>query len=130
MAIYANTFIITGSNNSIPQVYTNSLTPEGASSNININSDIVISGNILSTKRMDVAKTIFATFRPASNVPFNTSNELHALSNDTNNFHIDFTSTDMFNMSEMGLSIPYTDIFDENSGIIRAPITGFYNLMM
>lgn len=130
MAIYANTFILTGSNNSIPQVYTNSLTPEGASSNININSDVTISGNVLTTKKMGVSKTIFATFRPASNIPFHGSNELHALSNPTNVFGLDFTSTDMFGMDEMGLAIPYTDIFDESNGVIRAPITGFYNLTM
>lgn len=130
MAIYANTFIITGSNNSIPQVYTNTLTPEGAGSNITINSDVVISGDIKTTNRMDVTKTIFATFRPASNIPFSGSNELHGLSNETNMFSLDFTSTDMFGIEDMHLAIPYTDIFDESNGIIRAPISGFYNLMM
>lgn len=130
MAIYANTFIITGSNNSIPQVYTNSLTPEGVGSNISINSDVVISGDMITTKRMNVAKTIFATFRPASNIPFNGSNELHALSNETNVFAIDFTATDMFGMDDMNLAIPYTEIFNECNGIIRAPISGFYNITM
>jgi hypothetical protein len=130
MAIYATTFIITGSNNNIPQVYTNSLTPEGASSNININSDVVISGNVLTTKKMGVSKTIFATFRPSSNIAFSGSNQLHALSNATNLFELDMTSTDMFGMSDMGLAIPYADIFDESNGVIRAPITGFYNLAM
>lgn len=130
MAIYANTFIITGSNNNIPQVYTNTLTPEGASSNISINSDVVISGNVLTTKKMGVSKTIFATFRPSSNIEFSGSNEIHALSNATNMFDLDLTSTDMFGMSDMGLAIPYADIFDESNGVIRAPITGFYNLCM
>lgn len=130
MAIYANTFILTGSNNNIPQVYTNTLTPEGASSNISINSDVVISGNIVTRKRMDVAKTIFATFRPSSNITFNGSNELHALSNATNLFNMDMTSTDMYGMNEMGMAIPYQDIFDEETGVIRAPMTGFYNLAM
>lgn len=130
MAIYATTFIISGSNNNIPEVYTNSLTPEGANSNININSDVIISGNMLTTKKMAVSKTIFATFRPQSNIPFNGSNELHALSNPTNTFNLDLTSTDMFGMNDMGLAIPYTEIFDESNGIIRAPITGFYNLTM
>jgi len=130
MAIYANTFIITGSNNNIPQVYANSLTPEGTGSNININSDVILSGNVVSNKRMDVSKTLFATFRPASNVPFNGSNELHALSNSTNNFQLDFTSTDMFGMEDMEMAIPYTSIFDEETGVIHAPFCGFYNLTM
>lgn len=130
MAIYATTFIISGSNNNIPEVYTNSLTPEGANSNININSDVIISGNMLTTKKMGVSKTIFATFRPSSNIAFSGSNELHALSNVTNLFQLDMTSTDMFGMSDMGLAIPYADIFDESNGIIRAPITGFYNIAM
>ena len=91
MAIYANTFIITGSNNNIPQVYANSLTPEGAGSNININSDVVLSGNIVTTKRMDVSKTLFITFRPESNIAFDGSNEIHALSNETNVFSLDMT---------------------------------------
>lgn len=130
MAIFANTLIITGSNNNIPQVYTNTLTPEGVGSNIRINSDLIVSGNMLSTKRMDVAKTIFASFRPTSNIPFNGSNELHALSNETNFFQLDLTSTDMTGMNELGLAIPYANIFDENTGVIRAPISGFYNLCM
>lgn len=130
MAIYANTFIITGSNNNIPQVYANSLSPEGSGSNININSDVVISGDIVSRKRMDVSKTIFATFRPNSNIPFNGSNEVHALSNETNVFGIDSTATDMFGMEDMHLAIPYSEIFNECNGIIRAPISGFYNITM
>jgi hypothetical protein len=131
MAIYANTIIITGSNNNIPNVYANTLAPSSnTSSNIQINSDLIISGNMLTTKRMDVSKTLFATFRPMSNVPFNGSNELHALSNSTNFFHLDMTSTDMFGLNEMGMVIPYTGIFDENTGLIRTPFTGFYNLTM
>lgn len=130
MAIYANTFIITGSNNSIPQVYTNSLTPEGTGSNININSDVVISGNVVSQKRMDVSKTLFATFRPESNIAFNGSNEIHALSNGNNIFGLDFTSSDMIGIEDMQMDIPYTSIFDESNGIVRAPFSGFYSLAM
>lgn len=130
MAIYATTFILTGSNNNIPQVYANNLTPGSNDSNIHFNGDVMLSGNVVATKRMDVAKTIFATFRPLSNIAFNGSNELHALSNDTNLFNMDMTSTDMFGMNEMGLAIPYQDIFDELTGVIRAPISGFYNLAM
>jgi hypothetical protein len=81
-------------------------------------------------KKMSVAKTIFATFRPSSNIAFSGSNQLHALSNATNMFSLDMTSTDMFGMNEMSLAIPYTDIFDESNGVIRAPITGFYNIAM
>lgn len=130
MAIFANTIIISGSNNNIPQVYANTLTPEGIGSNIRINSDLIVSGNMLSTKRMDVAKTIFATFRPTSNINFGGLNELHALSNETNMFQLDMTSTDMYGMNEMNLAIPFSNIFDENTGVIRAPISGFYNLYM
>lgn len=131
MTVYTSTFIISGSNNSIPQVYTNNLTPgSNDSNNINMNSDVVFSGNVVSTKRMDVAKTIFATFRPMSNIPFNTSNELHALSNATNFFDLDMTSTDFNGMNDMGLEIPYANIFDEATGIIRAPVSGFYSLVM
>jgi hypothetical protein len=130
MAIYANTFIITGSNNNIPQVYANSLSPEGTGSNININSDIVLSGNVITTKRMDVAKTLFATFRPTSNILFNGSNELQALSNETNRFVLDYNLTDMFGLEDMQMDIPFSSIFDETTGIIRAPFSGFINLQM
>lgn len=130
MAIYANTFIITGSNNNIPQVYANSLTPDGPGSNININSDVVLSGNIVSTKRMDVSKTLFITFRPESNISFNGSNEIHALSNENNVFSLDMTSTDMFGLEDMEMVIPYDSIFNRSNGIVRTPFSGFYNITM
>lgn len=130
MAIFATTINIYGSNNNIPKVYTNNITPVGVGSNIEINSDVVVSGNMLSTKRMDVSKTVFAMFRPSSNISYNGSNELHALSNGSNLFTMDMTSTDMTGMNEMGVEIPFNNIFDENTGIIRAPISGFYNLCM
>jgi hypothetical protein len=129
MAIYANTFIITGSNNSIPQVYANSLSPEGTGSNISINSDIVLSGNVVSTKRMDVAKTLFATFRPLSNVAFNGLNELYTLSNETSDFELDYTLTDM-NGLEGQLEIPFSDIFDKSTGTIHVPFSGFINIQI
>jgi hypothetical protein len=129
MAIYANTFIITGSNNSIPQVYANSLTPEGTSSNISINSDVVLSGNVVTTKRMDIVKTLFSTFRPLSNVAFNGSNQLYALSNETSDFDLDYTLTDMYGL-ETQIEIPFSDIFDKSTGIIRVPFSGFINLQM
>lgn len=130
MAIFATTIIITGSNNNIPNVYANNLTPEGTGSNIRINSDVTVTGNMCSTKRMDVSKTVFAAFRPTSNIPFNGSNELHALSNNTNVFQLDMTSTDMSGMVALGMEIPYQNIFDENTGVIRAPTSGFYNISM
>lgn len=130
MTIYATTFIINGSNNNIPQVYTNNLTPEGVGSNIAINSDLLITGNVIATKKMSFSKTLFGTFRPQSNIAFRGSNELHALSNEPNMFSYDMTSTDLTGIPDMGLQIPYENIFDESNGIIRCPTSGLYHLSM
>lgn len=127
MTIYATTFILTGSNNNIPQVYANTLSPNSnLGSNISINSDVTLAGNVLASKRMDVSKTLFCTFRPESNISFEGSNELHC----TSKFPLDLTSTDMYGLDDINMAIPLSNIRDPITGILHAPVSGYYNLHM
>lgn len=123
--IYASNFILTGSFSNIP-VYTNNLTaPEF--SNISLQGDVNVNGSVFTNGRMDVGKTIYATFRLNSNLSFDNTNEIHGLSN---RYNFDFTSSDMSGMSNMQLAVPPFMIYNSNNGRVTVPISGLYALEM
>lgn len=124
--IITSNFIVTGTISNFPALYTNNMTAPDLS-NIKIHSDIAVEGCISTNSRMDVGSTIFATFRLNSNNSFAGSNEYIARSN---NITMDFTSSDMSAMSNMTLSIPSYQVFNQTTGVITVPVSGFYNLSM
>ena len=126
MTIYTSNFIVTGTISNFPALYTNNMTaPE--LSNIVVKSPLEIQGDIYTNGRMDVGKTIFATFRLNSNIPLNGSNEYVAKSNEMT---MDFTTTDMSGMSNVPMTVPPYMVYNQSTGIITVPTSGFYNLSM
>lgn len=105
-------------------VYANELSSTGYS-NLSVGSDLHVTGSIYGSGRMDVGATIYATFRPLSNIPFNNSTSLSG-----GNFIFDWTSADMTAMSNMTLTIPRSNIFNPVTGVITVPVSGLYNLEM
>jgi hypothetical protein len=123
MTIYANTFTITGAAYNMP-VYTNTLGMNGYS-NMAINSDLFVEGDVYTSGRLDVGTTLHATFRLTSNVDFTASN---VFSDTSNVFQLDFLTTNFSNMSNMPLVVPMSNIYDAQTGIITIPMNGMYNL--
>ena len=125
MTIYTNSFTITGAAYNSP-IYTNILGMNGYS-NMTIDSDLHVGGNVFSSGRFDVSTTVAAIFRLTSNVSFETSN---VYSDTTNTFSLDFLSSDIGEMSNLPMVIPSSNIYDPNTGIITIPMNGLYNLEM
>lgn len=125
--IYTSNLVISGALQNITSVYANSMT-SGSSSNIQIRDSIDIAGSVFTTGRMDLGKTIFATFRLNSNLPFSgASNERTA---STNLITFDPTNSDMSGMSGIPSSVQPQNIFNSNNGVITVPTSGFYHLNM
>lgn len=114
---------ITGTACNVP-VYTNTLGMNGYS-NMAINSDLFVEGDVYTTGRLDLGTTIYATFRLTSNVTFEGSN---VFADTTNDFALDFLSTNVAGMSNMPTVIPASNIYDATTGIITVPMNGLYNL--
>ena len=124
MTIYATSIYVTGTMCNVP-VYANELSSTGFS-NLNVGSDMYVNGTIHGTGRMDVGATLYAAFRPMSNMVFTGgSSQLTG-----GNFIYDWTSADMTAMSNMTLSVPRSNIFNPSTGVITVPVSGLYNLEM
>lgn len=126
MAIFATNFTVTGTISDFPALYTNNMTAPSLS-NITVHSDLDIVGNVFTNGRMDVGNTIFATFRLNSNVAFSGSNEIIAKSNQLT---MDMTSTDMSGMSNVPMAVAPYQVYNQSTGVVTVPTSGFYTLSM
>lgn len=127
MPIYANNINILGTISGLP-LYTNTLSASNLS-NITIQDDVRINGDVYTNGRMDVGSTVFSTFRMSSNIPFS-SGVNNILVPSSNSFVYDFTASDMSAMSRIPLSIPTSNIYNYASGYITVPVSGLYSLEM
>lgn len=124
--IYTSNFVVLGTISNFPALYTNSMTAPGLS-NIQIYSGLDVTGDVHTRGRMDVGDTIFATFRPSSNISFSNRSEIVAKSNEIT---MDMTSTDMSAMSNVPMVIQPYQVFNRTTGIVTVPTTGIYTLSM
>lgn len=123
MTVYANNIYVTGSMCNVP-VYANQLASNGYS-NLTVGTDLHINGSVYGSGRMDVGSTIYATFRPLSNIPFSGNTAIGG-----GNFIYDWTSADMSGMSNITMAVPRSNIFNPVTGVITVPVSGLYNLEM
>lgn len=123
--IIASNIIVMGTISGLP-MYTNSIGANNLS-NINVNSDLSITGSVYTAERMDCGMTMFAMFRQTSNLNFTASSELFPSSN---TFVMDFPSSDMSGMSSIDTVIPPNNVYDFATGRITVPASGLYQLEM
>lgn len=124
--IYTSNMTVLGSISNISSLYANVLATPSAS-NVNIQGGLNVTGDVLSSGRMDLGKTIFGSFRLSSNIAFAGSNEI---SSHSNQFTMDFLTSDMSGMSNIPMSIPPYQVYNGNTGVITVPVSGFYYLSM
>lgn len=123
MTIIANNFYVTGSLCNIP-VSANTLASPGFC-NLQVVTDMQVRGTIYGTSRLDTGATMFATFRPASNLQFTASqNQNHG-----GTFRFDWTGSDMSAMT-MPMAVARSNIINVATGVITVPVSGMYNLEM
>lgn len=130
MTIYTSNLIINGVISNFPALYTNNMSAS-TMSNIRVLSDMEVQGNICTYGCMDIGNTMFGYFRLNSNIPFaefaNEKNEVYAKSN---LMVMDFQSSDISGMSSLPISIPLGEVYDQATGILNVPITGYYHITM
>lgn len=128
MGIYTTNFIVAGTMGSSMPIYTNTMSASNFS-NVSIDSDVRISGDIYSTGRLDVGRTIFTTFRLSSNIEFAQvgGTEVYPLSN---LFVMDMTHTDVISMAGMQMAVPQSNVYNQNTGQITVPVSGLYSIQM
>lgn len=125
MGIYCNNFYTTTL--SVGQdIYANTITSSNLS-NVSINSDLRVTGDVYSSGRMDSATTVFARFRLTSNQAFASGSEIFATSN---TLMMDFTSTNMNGMDTMDRVIPNSNVYNQGNGVITVPVNGLYYIEM
>lgn len=124
MTIYTTTLNVTGQLRDVPNIYANTLSAP-AYSNVTINSDMQVNGNMKGTGRLDTGVTMYATFRLNSNISFS-NEEVYG----TSRFIPDFTSSDMSGMSNMPMSVGPGQIFNYSTGVVTIPTSGLYSLFM
>lgn len=124
--IYTSNFVVTGTISNFPALYTNSMTAPDLS-NITIHSGVTVDGDVFTQGRMDVGKTIFATFRLNSNVNFNGANEFSCTSNQLT---MDWRTTDMSGMSNIPMVVPPYQVYNQATGVVTVPTSGIYHLSM
>lgn len=123
--IVASNIYVMGTISGMP-LYANSIGANNLS-NIDVNSDLSVTGSVFTEQRMDCGTTVFATFRQASNISFASSSEIFCSSN---TFTMDFTTSDMSGMSIMNPVIPLYQVYSFATGRITVPVSGLYNLEM
>lgn len=121
MGIYCNNFYTTTLSQG-QDIYANTIAASNLS-NVSIQSDLRVDGDIYSTGRMDGATTVFARFRLGSNQSFAGSNEFFATSN---LLAMDLTSTNMNGMDTMDRIIPNHQVYNQSNGVISVPVNGLY----
>ena len=124
VVINANTFTVGGRLENMT-LHANSIGANGYC-NITIADNLNVTGGIYTRDRMDVGSTIYAMFRLASNMPFSTPE----IKGTSNMFAMDFVSTDMTGMATVPLSVPRSNIYNQNTGEITVPVSGLYHLEM
>ena len=125
MPIYTNSLVVTGGTYNSP-IYTNRLGLIGYS-NMTIDSDLRVQGDVYTDGRMDIGTTIHATFRLSSNTSFGGVNELTAASNV---FQLDFASTNFVNMQTLPMAVASSNIYNSDSGVITVPSSGMYAIQL
>lgn len=123
--IIASNIIVMGTISGIP-MYTNNIGANNLS-NIDVNSDLSITGSVYTAERMDCGMTMYAMFRQTSNLNFTNSSELFPSSN---TFIMDYVSSDMSGMSSMTTVVPPQNIYSFATGRITVPVSGLYQLEM
>lgn len=107
-------------------MYTNAIGANNLS-NIDVNSDLSITGSVFTKERMDCGMTMYAMFRQASNLSFASSSEVFCGSN---TFIMDYVSSDMSGMSVVPMAIAPQNVYSFATGRITVPSTGLYQLEM
>lgn len=127
MGIIATNFVVQGTLGNMP-IYTNNLSSSNFS-NISIASDLRVTGDVYTSGRVDVGKTIFTTFRLSSNISFAEQGtpEVHAFNN---TFVMDLTQSDISGMTGMTMAVPPNQIYNEETGQIVVPMSGMYSIQM
>lgn len=107
-------------------VYANTIATPSLS-NINIESDVHVKGNVFANGRLDTAGTMYATFRLGSNVPFDTTPEL--VPSSTLTLPYDPQAGDLSTMLTMNLVLPNPNDFNDfTAGYITLPASGLYSI--
>jgi hypothetical protein len=126
MPIYASTVNVAGTISGLP-IYANNLAADSMS-NIDIQDDVHVNGDIYTAGRLDTKSTMYATFRLTSNVSFTTS-ELHPSSELI--LRYDETAGDLSTISKLPLVLPNPNDFNDfSAGYITLPVTGLYNIQV
>lgn len=125
MPIYTSNFIVYGSATGMP-IYANTLGMNNYS-NLSVESDLHVTGDVYSTGRMDVGSTIFATLRLTSNVNFSSATNGEVFATD-NRLIMDWTSTNMTGMNTVPMAVSPGNIYNSNTGVITVPTSGLYSI--
>lgn len=127
MPIYANTFTVTGTVANIP-VYANLLGMNGYS-NLSVQSDLHVDGNVYSQGRLDFGSTTYVSLYPTlgCNITFGGLNERTMGSNAMN---FDLTTTNIDYINSMNLAVQPTQVLDSNLGVIYMPTTGLFAIQL
>lgn len=126
MPVYATTVNIMGTVSGLP-IYANTLSPNTLS-NVSVNSDMRVTGDIFTTGLVDVKSSMYATFRLASNVDFTTP---ELIPSTTLSLDYDATAGDLSTISRLPLVLPNPDNFNDfTAGYITLPVSGMYNIQV
>ena len=131
--IYTCNLVVNGWLSNIPSIQTNNLASLSNTS-IRFESDIDVSGSILSTGKVFGGVSIFATFKLNSDIGFSNWGTSRSeggwdVYGASNVFGMDNTVSDMSGMTGMSLSVPLQQIYSPSTGVITVPISGVYSLM-
>jgi hypothetical protein len=131
--IYTCNLVVNGWLSNIPSIHTNNFASLSNTS-IHFESDVDVSGSILSTGKVFGGVSIFATFTLTSNISFSNWGITRPdggwdIYGSSNIFGMDAPVTDMSGMTGMSLSVPLHQIYAASTGVITVPISGIYSLM-
>ena len=124
MGLYANNMVIQGRVDNLP-IYANTISASSYS-NVSVESDLSVNGEVFVKGRMDVGRTIYSTFRLTSNMSFVNANnlEMHATSNA---FVMDMNYSDIASMSGISMAVPP---YLQATGQIHVPVSGLYTIQL